>query len=326
MTRIGYQIPNFTFPGTSPADLFPIVVRQARAAEASGFDTVLVMDHFYQLTAFGAPDNEMLECYTLLSALAQHTERIRLSALVSGNTYRNPALLVKEVTTLDHVSGGRAQLGIGAGWFQLEHDSLGFEFGTFSERFSKLEESLQIIRGMLAGTRPSLDGRWYQVADAINSPAPLSKIPIMIGGGGEKKTLRLVALYADESNLICQANEVSRKLDALAGHCEAVGRDRAELVVSVLYSCCIGPTHEQAVAEADAYLGARGIDVSALSEAEADQIRSRMVLGDPDEVGEILSSRFLDGLDGFIVNSPANGHIEGRIELLGEVLRKIVES
>lgn len=231
--------PNFTYPDTPPADLFSTIVRQARAAEASGFDTVLAMDHFYQLPMLGPPENEMLECYTLLSALAQHTERVRLSVLVTGNTYRNPALLAKEVTTLDHVSGGRAQLGIGVGWYQLEHDSLGFEFGTFTERFSKLEESLQIIRGMLGGARPTHEGRWYRVNGAINSPAPLSKIPIMIGGGGEKKTLRLAALYADE-------------------------------------------------------------------------------------VGEVFSSRMLDGVDGFTVNSPANGHIEGRVELLGEVLRKVV--
>jgi F420-dependent oxidoreductase-like protein len=325
MTRLGYQIPNFTYPGASPADLFPMVVRQARAAEASGFDTVLVMDHFYQLPMLGAPDNEMLECYTLLSALAQHTERVRLSALVTGNTYRNPALLAKEVTTLDHVSGGRAQLGIGAGWFELEHESLGFEFGTFSDRFSRLEESLQIIRGMLAGSRPSLDGRWYRVDNAINSPAPLSKIPIMIGGGGEKKTLRLVALYADESNIICQPSEVSRKLDALAGHCDSIGRDRSEVVVTLLANCCIAPTHEQAMAEANAFLAARGIDMSSLSEAEAEQIRSLIVLGDPDEVGEIFSSRMIDGVDGFTVNCPANGHIEGRVEILGEVLRKVID-
>ena len=324
MTRLGYQIPNFTYPGATPGDLFPLVVRQARAAEASGFDTVLVMDHFYQLPMLGPPENEMLECYTLLSALAQHTERVRLSALVTGNTYRNPALLAKEVTTLDHVSAGRAQLGIGAGWFELEHDSLGFEFGTFSDRFSKLEESLQIIRGMFAGSGPSLEGRWYRVDHAINSPAPRSKIPIMIGGGGEKKTLRLVALYGDESNIICQPNEVNRKLDALAGHCESVGRDRAEVVVSLQTNCCVAPTHEQAVADADAFLAARGIDMSSLSEAAANQIRSMIVLGDPDEVGEIFSARMVDGVDGFTVNSPANGHIEGRVELLGEVLRKVV--
>ena len=226
MTRLGYQIPNFTYPGTAPADIFPTVVRQAREAEASGFDTVLAMDHFYQLPMLGPPENAMLECYTLLSALAQHTDRVRLSALVTGNTYRNPALLAKELTTLDHVSGGRAQLGIGAGWFELEHDSLGFEFGTFTDRFERLEEALQIVKGMLAGERPTFRGRWYRVTDAINSPAPLSKIPVLIGGAGEKKTLRLVAKYADESNLICAPNEVPRKLEVLAEHCEALGRDR----------------------------------------------------------------------------------------------------
>src|SRR5687768_18265691 len=125
----------------------------------------MVMDHFFQLPMLGPPDGEMLECYTLLSALAQHTESVRLSALVTGNTYRSPTLLAKALTTLDIVSGGRAQLGIGAGWFELEHKALGFEFGTFTQRFEKLEEALQIIRGMFAGERPSLDGRWYQVQD-----------------------------------------------------------------------------------------------------------------------------------------------------------------
>jgi F420-dependent oxidoreductase-like protein len=324
MTRLGYQIPNFTYPGTDPANLFPAVVRQAREAEASGFDTVLVMDHFYQLPMLGPPENAMLECYTTLSALAQHTQRVRLSALVTGNTYRNPALLAKEITTLDHVSGGRAQLGIGAGWFEVEHDNLGFEFGTFTDRFERLEESLQIIKGMLAGERPTVQGRWYHVTDAINSPAPLSKIPVMIGGGGEKKTLRLVAQYADESNLICAPNEVPRKLDALAGHCESLGRDRSEIVVSVQANACVAPTHEQALAEADAFLISRGIDVASMSGEDAQQIRAMVTIGDPDEIGEIFAARLVDGVDGFTVNAAANGHIEGRVALLGEVLAKVI--
>src|SRR5580765_6573234 len=173
MTRLGYQIPNFTYPGVGSDGLFDVVARQAVEAEESGFDTVFVMDHFYQLPLLGAPDNAMLDCYTLLAALSQRTERVRLSALVTGNTYRHPTLLAKSVTALDVVSGGRAQLGIGAGWFELEHDSLGYEFGTFTDRFEKLEESLQIVLPMLRGEQPTLEGKWYQVHDAMNHPAPL---------------------------------------------------------------------------------------------------------------------------------------------------------
>ena len=156
MTRLGYQIPNFTYPGVAPEDLYATITAQAREAEASGFDTVLVMDHFFQLPMLGPPTNEMIECYVLLSALAQETSKVRLSALVTGNTYRNPAVLAKTVTALDVVSGGRAQLGIGSGWFQLEHDAFGIEFGTFTDRFEKLEEALQIIVPMLRGEKANL--------------------------------------------------------------------------------------------------------------------------------------------------------------------------
>ena len=155
MTRLGYQIPNFTYPGVGPADLFDVVAGQAAAADRSGFDTVLVMDHFYQLPMIGSARRTTCSSATRCSPrLARETSNVRLSALVTGNTYRNPALLAKEVTTLDIVSSGRAQLGIGAGWFELEHDALGFEFGTFTDRFEKLEEALQIIIPMLRGERP----------------------------------------------------------------------------------------------------------------------------------------------------------------------------
>src|SRR4249920_3119734 len=167
MTRLGYQIPNFTYPGVGPAELFDSVAAQAAAADRSGFDTVLVMDHFYQLPMLGQPDAYMLECYTTLAGLARETSNVRLGALVTGNTYRNPALLAKTLTTLDIVSGGRAQLGIGAGWFELEHRAFGVEFGTFTDRFEKLEEALQIIVPMLRGERVTLDGQHYQVVDAI---------------------------------------------------------------------------------------------------------------------------------------------------------------
>ena len=325
MTRLGYQMPNFTYPDSAPADLFPTIARQAREADASGFDTVMVMDHFYQLPMLGPPELEMLECYTLLAALAQHTSTARLSALVTGNTYRNPTLLAKTVTTLDVVSNGRAQLGIGAGWFQQEHDALGFEFGTFTDRFERLEEALQIITGMFAGEQPTLDGTWYQVEDAINSPAPLGRIPVMIGGGGEKKTLRLVAQYADESNLICDPTEIPRKLDALAAHCERLGRDRSEITVSYQTRACVAPTHDEAVAEVDAYLAARGFDVSTMPADQTAGMRGMIPHGDPDEIGEHYAGLLATGVDGFTVSAIANGHIEGRVALLGETVARVVD-
>ncbi|HYI62364.1 MAG TPA: LLM class F420-dependent oxidoreductase [Acidimicrobiales bacterium] len=324
MTRLGYQIPNFTYEGVAPADLFPTVARQATEADTSGFDTVMVMDHFYQLPMLGPPELEMMECYTLLAALAQHTSTARLSALVTGNTYRNPAVLAKTVTTLDVVSGGRGQLGIGAGWFELEHDAFGIEFGTFTDRFEKLEEALQIITGMLAGERPSLDGRWYQVTEAINSPAPLSAIPVMIGGGGERKTLRLVARFATDSNLICGADEIPRKLDALAGHCADLGRDRSEITVTWQGRACVAPTHDQAVAELDAFLASRGLDVASMDPEQAAGVRAMVPHGDPDEIGELFSEQMATGIDGFTVSAPANGHVEGRVALLGQTLSRVV--
>jgi F420-dependent oxidoreductase-like protein len=311
VTRLGYQIPNFTYPGVSPDHLFATVRQQAVEAEASGFDTVLVMDHFYQLAGLGQPDQEMIEAYTLLSALAQHTSRVRLGSLVTGNTYRHPTLLAKTITALDVVSGGRAQLGIGAGWFELEHDSLGYEFGTFTDRFEKLEESLQIVLPMLRGEQVTLSGKWYQVRDAMNHPAPLSRIPVMIGGGGERKTLRLVAQYADESNLICAVDEIPRKLAALDEHCADLGRDRSEVTVSYITSACIAPTHERAVAEFEAYLA---------RQPEAQARRDSAIVGSPDEVAEQYARLRETGIDGVTVNAPPNGHVEGRVALLGETL------
>ncbi len=324
MTRLGYQIPSFTYPDVGSAGLFDVVVQQAKEADTSGFDTVMVMDHFYQLPMLGEPDDNMLECYTMLSALAQHTSNVRLSALVTGNTYRNPAVLAKIVTSLDIVSGGRAQLGIGAGWFELEHDAFGIEFGTFTDRFEKLEEALQIILPMLRGERPSLDGAHYTVKDAINEPPPISSIPIMIGGSGEKKTLRMVAQYADDSNMTAGPDEIPRKLDALAGHCADLARDRSEITVTMQRNACIAPTHDEAVADLDAFFQRRGVHIASLSDADATAMRSRIVHGSPDEVGEQFSEWMALGIDGFTVNSIVNGHVPGRVSLLGETLSKVV--
>jgi F420-dependent oxidoreductase-like protein len=316
MTRLGYQIPNFTYPDTAPADLFPTVVAQAKEAEAAGFDRVMVMDHFYQLPGIGEPDEPMLECYTTLAALAQHTSTVRLSALVTGNTYRNPTLLAKTITALDHVSGGRATLGIGAGWFELEHDALGFEFGTFTDRFEKLEEALRIIVPMLHGERPTLAGEHYTVTDAVNSPAPLSRIPLMIGGNGERKTLRMVAQYADESNLVGMrsAVDIPHKLEVLEEHCGRLGRDRSEIAVTMLVGTVVAPTMEEAEADVRAIAVAKG-----WGDGVVDLVKQLLVVGDPDTVGERLAEFTASGIDGLVLNAPVNGHVPGRVALLGDV-------
>lgn len=320
MTRLGYQIPNFTYPGVGPDGLFEVVARQAKDAEDSGFDTVLVMDHFYQLPGLGEPDDYMLECYTLLAALARETESVRLGSLVSGNTYRNPAVLGKIITALDVVSEGRALLGIGAGWFEIEHDSFGIAFGTFTDRFEKLEEALQVLLPMLEGKRPSFDGEHYQFQDVINEPPPVGRIPVMIGGSGEKKTLRMVAQYADESNLIAAPEDIPRKLEALDGHCDRLGRNRSDITVSWLRSACIAPTMEQAEAEASAWFDRRGLD-----EQTRAAVLARYHVGDPDTVGAKFEDELTSGVDGFTVNMPANGHIPGRVSLLGETLSPLFD-
>lgn len=315
MTRLGYQIPNFTYPGIDGSDIFQNVVAQAKAAEDAGFDRVMVMDHFYQLPGIGAPEEPMFECYSMLSALAQHTQTVRLSALVTGNTYRHPTLLAKTVTALDHVSGGRATLGIGAGWFELEHDSLGYQFGTFTDRFEKLEEALQIIIPMLRGETVSLTGKHYQVADAVNSPAPISRIPVMIGGTGEKKTLRMVAQYADESNLSGgPIEEIPQKLEALAAHCERLGRDRSEIKVTKLQMALVAPTMEEAEADVREVAAAKGWNDEII-----EMIKTILIYGDPDTVGERLQACMDTGIDGMTINLPGNGHKTDRIGLLGEI-------
>jgi F420-dependent oxidoreductase-like protein len=319
MTRLGYQIPNFTYPGVAPEAIFDNVIAQSKAAEAAGYDRVFVMDHFYQLPGLGAPDEPMFECYSMLAALAQHTERVRLSALVTGNTYRNPTLLAKTITTLDHVSHGRATLGIGAGWFQLEHDDLGFEYGTFTDRFEKLEEALRIIKPMLADERPSLEGKHYRAKDAINRPKPVSRIPIMIGGSGEKKTLRMVAQYADESNLTCATEEIPRKLEALAGHCDRLGRDRSEITVTKLMMIGVAPTLEELDADLAAVAAAKG-----WNDAIIEAAKQQLVYGDPDTVGAAMEAAMAQGLDGLAVDLPVNGHLPERIHLLGEIAAKVM--
>ncbi|WP_280254615.1 LLM class F420-dependent oxidoreductase [Nocardia wallacei] len=324
--RLGYQMPNFSH-ATSPRELFPSVIAQARAAEAAGFDAAFVMDHFYQLPGLGAPEEPMLEAYTALGALATATERIQLSTLVTGNTYRNPAMLAKTVTTLDVVSGGRAVLGIGAGWFELEHIGYGYEFGTFTERFQRLEEALQIIQPMLQGQRPTFDGKWYHTREALNEPRIRDDLPIMLGGGGEKKTFGLAARFADHLNIICDAPELPGKIEALRQRCAEVGRDPATLETSFLAFLILDEDGDRARALQDDLLRKQAArDPSGPSVEELrETVGHRQFVGAPDDVAEQIQRRVLDhGVDGVIVNMVTNGHEPGVLELAGKTLSPLV--
>ena len=310
--RLGYQIPNFTYPGVPAENLFDTIAAQAREAEAAGFDTVLVMDHFYQLPGIGAPTEPMLEAYTALGALATATERVQLSTLVTGNTYRQPTLLAKAVTTLDVVSGGRAVLGIGAGWFELEHHQLGFEFGTFTDRFNRLDEALQIIAPMLRGERPSFEGSWYRAVNAINEPRLRHDLPIMLGGGGEKKTFRLAAKFADHMNIICDVDDIPQKVAALRQRCEEAGRDPATLPTSFLTMGLVGED-EQEVKQMGAMI--------------PEDRRARVFLGTADQVAEMLAEKVIGaGIGGITINLPGNGHRPGVVSRVGAALKPLTNA
>ncbi|AKU15613.1 LLM class F420-dependent oxidoreductase [Luteipulveratus mongoliensis] len=317
--RLGYQIPNFTYPGERPDAIFPTVAAQAREAEAAGFDTVLVMDHFYQLAMIGKPEEPMLESYTALAAIAGATESVQLSTLVTGVTYRNPAHLAKTVTTLDVISGGRAVLGLGAGWFELEHDEMGYEFGTFTDRFERLEEGLQIIQPMLRGENPTFKGKWYAVNGVRNEPRLRDDLPIMLGGSGEKKTFRLAAQYADHLNIICGPDELPRKLEALDQRCAEVGRDRSTLETSYLATVFTDPDGNRAREVAVAHAGKLGLDPAAFTDG------GRLFIGTPDEVAGQIKEKVIDvGVDSIVINLIGNGHEPGIITAAGEALKPLV--
>jgi len=230
--RIGLQVPSFTWPGGTEA-IGPKLAEIGRTADGAGFSSLWVMDHFFQIGGVGAADEPMLEGYSALSFLAGVTENVKLGTLVTGVNYRYPGILVKTATTLDVLSSGRAYLGIGAGWFEREARGLGVPFPPTAERFERLEETLRIARQMWRGEVKPFEGHHYHLAETLNSPQVLSRPhpPIMIGGMGEKKTLRLVAQYADACNLFAYGGGdlIRHKLDVLKGHCEDVGRDYAEI-------------------------------------------------------------------------------------------------
>ncbi len=304
--KLGLQIPNFSY-GTGVPELFPTVIAQAQEAEAAGYDSVFVMDHFYQLPGLGTPDAPMLEAYTALGGLATATERVQLGTLVTGNTYRNPTLLAKAITTLDVVSQGRAILGIGTGWYELEHHHLGFEFGTFTDRFNKLDEALQIILPMIKGERPTFSGKYYRTEEAMANPRFRDHIPLMIGGSGEKKTIPLAAKYFDHLNIIAGFDELPRKVQVVKERCEEIGRDPATLETSMLVIAVI--------------------DENVSADLIPDDFKQQAVVGGPDQVVDQIKAKVLDaGVDGVILSpvTSLTGYQPGGITAVAEKLRPLL--
>jgi F420-dependent oxidoreductase-like protein len=257
--NLDLHVPRFTWPG-GPAAIGPTMSDLALTAEALGVRTLSVMDHWFQMEAFWPAEEPMLEGYTTLSFVAARTERLRMRLLVGGVTYRHPGLLAKTVTTLDVLSGGRAELGLGAAWYEREHRGLGVPFPPLAERFERLEETLQICLQMWSDNNGPYDGTYYQLAETLCSPAPVSspRPRILIGGGGERKTLRLVAQYADACNIFGDADAIAHKLDVLRHHCDVVGRDFADIEVTNLVNVD-GDTRPDEILATCQALGAIGV-------------------------------------------------------------------
>lgn len=309
MTTFGLQLPNFTFRGVADDQIFDHVAGQARAAEESGFESVWVMDHFWQLPPLGGPDQPILEGYTLLGALAARTERVRLGTLVTGVTYRNPALLAKMVTTLDLISRGRAILGIGAAWYEEEHVGLGFPFPPVGERMDRLDEALQVCRAMFTEDAPSFEGAYYRIEGAKNLPRPVQPggPPILVGGSGEKRTLRLVARHADMCNIHGSPTTIRRLLGVLRQHCDEVGRDPAEITATRLGTLMPAETEDEAERIS-----------SRLRDAVGPEFEERFTVGTPEGLADQVGALVDAGLDGLIFNLPFA--TEDQVRHVGEIL------
>jgi F420-dependent oxidoreductase-like protein len=229
-------MPNYTFPGVPNDKLFDRVVENAKRAENAGFDLITVMDHLYQIRGIGPETEPMMEAYTTLAALATQTSRVRLGTLVTGVTYRNPALLVKMVTTLDVISKGRAIFGLGAAWNEDEHAGYGFEFPPIGQRMDRLDEALTIAKLMFTQDRPSFEGKYYKIDRALNVPRPIQPggPKILVGGGGEQRTLRILARHGDIGHWFGgNLEDLKRKKQVFERHCEAVKRDPSEVLLTV---------------------------------------------------------------------------------------------
>ncbi len=293
MTRIGVQLPNFS--GFETADLFDHIADLATTAEASGFDSVWVMDHFFQLPPLGGPDQPMLEAYTLLGALAARTQRVQLGTLVTGVTYRNPGILAKIVTTLDIVSRGRAILGIGGAWYDVEHQALGVDYPSDRVRLDMLEEAVQVCRAMFTGDDVSFAGNHYRLDHARNLPRPVQAggPKIMIGGGGEKRTLRLVAQYADKCNVTGDIDTLIRKVEVLHRHCADVGRDPAEIDITWMTPLILTSSEEN-TSEMRAMLAASG---------SAEEVAG-FTIGQPHQIPDLVAGHIEAGAAEIIFSVP----------------------
>jgi F420-dependent oxidoreductase-like protein len=309
--RLGLQIPNFNFAGVSEEELFESLSEIATTAESSGFDTVLVMDHLFQIRGVGPPENWMLEGNAILAALAARTSSVNLSLLVGATTYRNPALHAKVTTTLDVISGGRAIHGIGAGWNVDEATAYGYDFPSLRVRFERLEDHLKIARAMFTQERATYEGKHHSVHEAFNNPKPIrGDIPIMIGGSGERKTLRMVAQYADASNFFGDVDRIKHLVGVLEGHCERLGRDPSEITKTRLGTVLVKPTQDEADALFQRIAESSGLPPERLAS---------WIVGDPDTVAERCSALLDAGLEGLIFNTPQAHDLEA-VELIGSTL------
>jgi len=310
---LGLHLPNFNYPGIGPDEVFEHLVAIATTAEESGFSSISVMDHLHQIPAVGPQTNWMFEGNTILGALAARTSKVSLGLLVGGVTYRNPALHAKIATTLDIISGGRAWLGLGAAWFEDEHRGYGFDFPPLGTRFELLEEALQIARAMFTQERATFAGRHFRVDGALNNPKPLrGDIPIVIGGSGERKTLRLVAQYADGCNVFGDPAHARHLMDVLKRHCADVGRDPGEITKTRLGVLVIAPTHEGAQAKLG-FLRALGVPEERLATAFA---------GDPDSVAEQAAAFAEAGIEGLTITLP-DAHDLETVALAGRTLAQV---
>jgi F420-dependent oxidoreductase-like protein len=311
--QLDLHLPNFNYPGVGPDELFDRLVEIATTAERAGFSSVTVMDHYHQIAAVGPPQNWMFEGNTMLAGLAARTRSIALGLLVGGVTYRNPAQHAKITTTLDIISRGRAFHGIGAGWFEGEHDAYGYAFPPLKERFERLEDHLRIARAMFTEEQATVAGERHSASDAYNNPKPLrGDIPIVIGGSGERKTLRMVAQYGDGCNFFGDPGRARHLLGVLEGHCDRLGRDPGEITKTSMAVVVIAETEAGVQAKLDA-MRAFGISAERIAGAMA---------GTPEQVLERAHAYREVGIEGLTFSMP-DVHDPEAVALAGETLAPV---